>query len=51
VAREDQFDSGIWEQDDPMHGVEGMIIALACLYSNLRINQQLIDLLFVFNRK
>ena len=32
VDREDQFDSGLWEPDDSMHGVEGMIIALACLY-------------------
>ena len=31
VDREDQFDSGLWEPDDPMHGVESMIIALACL--------------------
>ena len=31
MDREDQFDSGLWEPDDPMHGVEGMIIALACL--------------------
>ena len=32
IDREDQFDSGLWEPDDPMHGVEGMIIASACLY-------------------
>ena len=25
VDRDDQFDSGLWEPDDPMHGVEGMI--------------------------
>ena len=31
VDREDQFDSGLWEPDDLMHGVESMIIALACL--------------------
>jgi hypothetical protein len=31
VDQEDQFDSDLWEPDDPMHGVEGMIIALACM--------------------
>ena len=24
IDREDQFDSGLWELDDPMHGVEGI---------------------------
>jgi hypothetical protein len=26
IDREDQFDSGLWEPDDPMHGVEGIFI-------------------------
>jgi hypothetical protein len=25
IDREDQFDLGLWEPDDPMHGVEGII--------------------------
>jgi hypothetical protein len=40
VETEDQFDSVLREPDDPMHGVEDMIIALAYLYSNLTINHQ-----------
>ena len=31
VDRDDQFDSGLWEPDDPMHGVEGMINDFAYL--------------------
>ena len=31
MDREDQFDSGLWEPDDPIHGVEGMIIDFAYL--------------------
>jgi hypothetical protein len=29
IDRDDQFDSDLWEPYDPMHGVEGIIIALA----------------------
>jgi hypothetical protein len=29
VDREDQFHSGLWEPDDPIHGIEDMIIVLA----------------------
>jgi len=27
IDREDQFDSGLWELDDPMHGVEGIFFS------------------------
>jgi hypothetical protein len=31
MYREDQFDSGLWEPNDLMHGVEDIIIILASM--------------------